>query len=91
MSARDLTPAVTVHYRSGGGQGRVGLVFAAEWDPARHGKPVNAEPKKCGGIAWYPAVELPEPTYRYSAACVSAWLSGERFSLDGWAPTPSVR
>jgi 8-oxo-dGTP pyrophosphatase MutT (NUDIX family) len=84
LAADDLTPAATVHYRSRGGQGRVGLVFTAEWDPSRHGKPVNAEPQKCGGIAWFPVHEVPPSTYRYSAVCVSAWRSGERFWLDGW-------
>jgi 8-oxo-dGTP pyrophosphatase MutT (NUDIX family) len=84
LAADDLTLAATVHYGGRGGRGRVGLVFAAEWNPLRHGEPVNAEPHKCGGIAWYAVDQLPATTNHYSTVCVSAWRSGERLSLDGW-------
>jgi 8-oxo-dGTP pyrophosphatase MutT (NUDIX family) len=87
LGADDLTPEVTVHHRNRGGQGRVALVFAAAWDPARHGEPVNAEPHKCGGIDWYAVDGLPATTDRYTIACVSAWRSGQRFWLSGWTPT----
>jgi len=36
-----------LHFRSPKGVGRVGLVFRAVYDPAGHGKPLNAEPHKC--------------------------------------------
>jgi 8-oxo-dGTP pyrophosphatase MutT (NUDIX family) len=82
----ELTHAVTVHHRNRREQGRVALVFTAEWDPPRHGEPVNAEPHKCGGIDWFAVDRLPAETDRYTIACVSAWRSGERFSLSGWTP-----
>jgi 8-oxo-dGTP pyrophosphatase MutT (NUDIX family) len=59
LPVEDLSHAVTVHHRNRREQGRVALVFAAEWNPLRHGEPVNAEPHKCAGIDWYAVDQLP--------------------------------
>ena len=74
----------TVHHRNTAGLARLGLVFAAAHDPARHGEPVNAEPHKCAKIEWFPADMLPTNTYPYTAACVAAWRDGAPLRLSGW-------
>jgi 8-oxo-dGTP pyrophosphatase MutT (NUDIX family) len=74
----------TVHRRNTTGTARVGLVFAVAYDQARHGRPVNAEPHKCGEIRWVPADGLPDNTYPYTAACVHAFRAGQPFALSGW-------
>jgi 8-oxo-dGTP pyrophosphatase MutT (NUDIX family) len=80
-----VRPVVTVHHRVSPAQARVGLVFAAPFDPGSHGAPVNAEPHKCGGIGWFPAATLPPNMSGYSADCVQAYLDGASFLLSGWA------
>jgi 8-oxo-dGTP diphosphatase len=79
-----VTPVATVHHRAPS-HARVGLVFAAAFDPGTHGEPVNAEPHKCGAIGWYPATSLPAEMSDYSEDCIRAYLSGERFLLSGWS------
>jgi ADP-ribose pyrophosphatase YjhB (NUDIX family) len=76
--------AATVHHRNRDEQGRIGLVFTADFDAARHGEPVNREPHKCGEIRWFPLDELPEATDRYTAACITAWRTGTSLQLSGW-------
>jgi len=85
LAPEELRLTATVHHRSPTGQGRIGLVFAAAYDPDRHGEPVNAEPHKCAGINWVPVELLPGNTFPYSGAAVAAHLAGESFRLDGWA------
>ena len=80
-----LRLVATVHRRSNPAHTRVGLAFAADYDPAGHGEPANAEPDKCGGIGWYPATALPENMTPYSAACIRAYLDGVPFGLSGWS------
>ena len=76
----------TVHHRAAAGHGRVGLVFAVAYDPARHLEPVNAEPHKCAKIEWFPADRFPSNTDGYTIACVSAVRQGLPFVLNGWPP-----
>jgi 8-oxo-dGTP pyrophosphatase MutT (NUDIX family) len=80
----ELTAVATVHHRSPGQDGRLGLVFAVELEVARHGEPVNAEPHKCARIGWFEPGRLPAETYPYSAACLRAYRDGVRFTLSGW-------
>lgn len=75
----------TVHHRNSAGQARVGLAFAVEFAPSRHGEPVNAEPHKCAKIKWFPAELLPPNTYPYTDTCVRAFRDGTPFALSGWA------
>jgi 8-oxo-dGTP diphosphatase len=79
-----LRLAATVHHRAAPGHGRIGLVFAAAFDPSSHGIPVNAEPHKCGGLGWFPADALPAEMSGYSADCVRAHRSGTPFLLSRW-------
>jgi ADP-ribose pyrophosphatase YjhB (NUDIX family) len=74
----------TVHHRNSAGHARIGLVFTAAHDPARHGEPVNNEPHKCGGIKWFPAEALPPNTYPFTAASVAAWRHRTPLRLSGW-------
>jgi 8-oxo-dGTP pyrophosphatase MutT (NUDIX family) len=74
----------TVHHRNTAGHARVGLIFTAAHDPARHGEPVNAEPHKCAKIEWFPAQLLPPNTYPYTTACLRAFRDGQRLVLNGW-------
>jgi 8-oxo-dGTP pyrophosphatase MutT (NUDIX family) len=76
--------ATTVHHWASPSHARVGLVFAAAFDPGGHGSPVNAEPHKCGGIGWFPASGLPPNMSDYSADCIQAYLDGVTFRLSGW-------
>jgi 8-oxo-dGTP pyrophosphatase MutT (NUDIX family) len=83
----DVQMIATVHHRNTSGQARIGLVFAADHDPARHGDPVNAEPHKCARIDWFRVDALPPATYPYTSACVTAWRTGQPLQLSGWSPT----
>ncbi|GAA2471490.1 NUDIX domain-containing protein [Winogradskya humida] len=74
----------TVHHRNNAGKSRVGLVFTAAYDAARHGEPVNAEPHKCAKIEWAPVELLPSNTYPFTSACVRAFQEGQPFALSGW-------
>lgn len=73
-----------LHYSSRPGHGRLGLFFALEHDPARHGHPVNAEPHKCGGIDWFDAATLPDDTVPYTVEGWRLWRSGRGFTTAGW-------
>lgn len=87
LRPEDVPMVATVHHRNAAGLGRIGLVFAATYDEERHGVPVNAEPHKCAGVAWFPADALPENTYPYTVACVEAHQAGRPLQLSGWAVT----
>jgi 8-oxo-dGTP diphosphatase len=80
----DVRLVTTVHHRNAEGGGRVGLFFAAEHAADRHGEPFNAEPDKCADLCWFPLESLPERTYRYTRAGISAYLHGQPLCLDGW-------
>ncbi|MFD0521545.1 NUDIX domain-containing protein [Paractinoplanes durhamensis] len=80
--------ASTIHHRNPTGTTRVGLVFTTAHDPATHGIPLNAEPHKCAGIAWFRLDELPPDTDRYSVACVQAFRDNVPFALSGFTETP---
>jgi len=75
--------AATVHHRNTAGLARVGLAFTVDYDPARHGQPVNAEPHSAK-IEWFPVGLLPASTYPYTAACVRAVRDGQPRALSGW-------
>ncbi|WP_203818810.1 NUDIX hydrolase [Paractinoplanes ferrugineus] len=85
----DLRLAATVHHRNPTGTTRIGLVFATPLDPPRHGTPVNAEPHKCGGIAWFAPTDLPPDTVPYTAACIKAFQNATPLLLNGFPPHPS--
>ncbi|WP_372492711.1 NUDIX domain-containing protein [Micromonospora foliorum] len=63
------------HHRGWAGQGRVGLVFAAVYEPARYGQPVNAEPHKCAEIECYrpPACQRIRTHHRSCRRGVVRW------------------
>lgn len=84
LTPGELRLVTTVHHRTRPTHARIGLVFGVEWDPERHGAPVNAEPHKCAGIGWFPDTQLPSNTYPYSGACVDAYREGVSFVLSGW-------
>jgi 8-oxo-dGTP diphosphatase len=84
LDRRRVHLAATVHHRAADGHTRVGLVFAAAYAPESHGEPFNAEPHKCGGIAWYPAAALPPAMSGYSADCIRAYRAGDAYALSGW-------
>ncbi|GIM96281.1 NUDIX hydrolase [Paractinoplanes toevensis] len=84
LTPDELRLATTIHQQNPDGSTRIGLVFLATHDPARHGTPINAEPHKCGGIAWFPATDLPADAVPYTAACVQAFLDAVPFALTGF-------
>jgi ADP-ribose pyrophosphatase YjhB (NUDIX family) len=84
LGADEPRMVATVHHRNTSGRARLGLVFIAAHDPARHGEPVNNEPDKCGGIRWFSAEALPSNTYPFTAASVAAWRHRTPLRLSGW-------
>ncbi|BBH69844.1 hypothetical protein ACTI_65290 [Actinoplanes sp. OR16] len=86
LTPSDVRLAVTVHRLNDSGRGRLGLVFVAGYEPARHGEPFNNEPHKCAALEWFPAGKLPENTFPSSSAGVAAWREGSPLALSGWAP-----
>ena len=84
----DLRPATVVHHLSPEGRPRLGVFFATDrW----HGEPYNAEPGKCGGLAWPRVDELPDNTVPYTAAGVQLYRSGIGIGLHGWPELAGAR
>lgn len=79
-----LRLVATVHHYNTATHARIGLAFAAAFDPGQHGEPVNAEPHKCAAIEWFPITALPANTTSYTIACVRAYLDGTVFRLSDW-------
>jgi 8-oxo-dGTP diphosphatase len=76
----DLELAVVCHHNDAD-EARIGMFFAADkWS----GEVTNAEPDKCGELAWFATSELPTPTVDYVQAAVEAWLCRKRLVLSGW-------
>lgn len=81
LDPRHLRPVHVMHLRTPEGQTRIGWFFAtSHWT----GRPTNAEPHKCAGIAWHPAQDLPANTVPYNAMGIAHYLRGEPFSIHGW-------
>jgi 8-oxo-dGTP diphosphatase len=80
LSPSSLRLAVTVHH-----EGRIGLFFAAPFEPASQGQPVNAEPHKCSSIGWFPAAALPVEMSDYSEVGIRGFRDGTPFLLSGWS------
>jgi len=77
--------ATVVHHRDAGQEARFGFFFEATggWP----GEPHNAEPHKCGGIAWYPLDSLPANTVPYTVTGVDLFRRGEPYGRHGiWPP-----
>lgn len=71
----------TVHHRTPGGEGRIGIFFLAEtWT----GEPGNREPEKCAGLLWADPAQPPPHTVPYTAAALAQIHEGRAFSVDGW-------
>jgi 8-oxo-dGTP diphosphatase len=76
--------AGVVHQRNPEGQGRIALVFTAEFDVRRHGEPVNREPHKCAAIRWTSINNLPSNTVPYTVAGIEVWRNGSGLQISGW-------
>jgi ADP-ribose pyrophosphatase YjhB (NUDIX family) len=76
--------ATVVHHRNPGEEARLGFFFAAADD--QQGEPRNAEPHKCGGIAWYPLESLPANTVPYTVTGVELYRRGEPYGRHGHWP-----
>lgn len=75
-----LRLATVVHHQSPGEQPRIGFFFlATEWS----GEPHNAEPHKCGGIAWHPLDRPPPASVPYSDAGLQQYRRGETYGVHG--------
>jgi 8-oxo-dGTP diphosphatase len=77
-----------VHCRTSEGQGRLGLFFATEHQPGRHGEPFNAEPDKCAKVAWFPLDMLPTNAVPYTTAGLDLFRGDEAFTALGWKAPP---
>jgi 8-oxo-dGTP diphosphatase len=90
LELRELHLAAVVHHRNPGEEARLGFFFEAP--PGWRGEPRNAEPHKCGGLAWYPLDALPANTVPYTTAGVDLYRRSEPYGRHGaWhhpAPTP---
>lgn len=61
--------------------GRLATFFAVRrWS----GEVANQEPDKCRRLAWFPLVELPEPTVEYLRVAIAHWRAGRPLSAYGW-------
>ncbi|MFC0864057.1 NUDIX domain-containing protein [Sphaerimonospora cavernae] len=84
----DLRPATVVHHLSPEGWPRIGVFFAvSRWS----GEPYNAEPGKCGGLAWAPIDALPDSTVPYTAAGVELYRSDMGIGVHGWPELATTR
>lgn len=71
----------TIHVNGSGPEPRLGLFFeATHWT----GAPINREPRKCSGLAWFDLDELPDQLIEYPAAGIHAHQTGQPFSTWGW-------
>jgi 8-oxo-dGTP diphosphatase len=84
IGPEEVRMVVALHHRNPGGAARVGFFFEVASDPDRQGEPVNAEPGKCDGLAWFPMDRLPPATVPYTAAGVDLYRRGIGFGLHGW-------
>ncbi|WP_030685983.1 NUDIX hydrolase [Streptomyces sp. NRRL B-1347] len=70
-------------HRAPGEDPRLGVFYQAlTWD----GEPYNAEPDKCGGLAWYPLNAVPGNTVPYHAAALTHITAGHVQSTFGFDP-----
>lgn len=75
----DLTFAGVMHRRSN--DERIDFFLTARrW----HGEVTNAEPEKCGELAWFPLNALPPNIIPYVRAGLTAWRQGRWFTSFGW-------
>lgn len=83
VDLEDLTLVHVIDHRGSlAAAPRLGLFFTAtRWT----GTAVNAEPRKCGGIAWYPLAAPPADTVAYHAAAMAHIVAGRPHSVHGWA------
>ncbi|MFI1172909.1 NUDIX hydrolase [Streptomyces melanogenes] len=87
VHTRDLELAHFIDHRAPGEEPRLGVFYRAlTWD----GEPYNAEPDKCGGIAWYPLDNIPPETVPYHAAALTHIAQGRVRSRFGWEPTTAT-
>lgn len=85
LQAADVTPLGVVHTAGSRNHPRVGFVFTAVHDEARHGLVVNPEPDKCDELRWATAAEPPEPLQSYNVAVLSLLAEGAApFVLHDW-------
>jgi ADP-ribose pyrophosphatase YjhB (NUDIX family) len=80
----DLRLATVVHHRAAGHEARLGFFF--EPVDGWRGEPRNAEPHKCGGLAWYPLDSLPANTVPYTSAGVDLYRRREPYGRHGQWP-----
>lgn len=104
LAPEQLRVALVMQHRGPGGRPRIGWFFEAVCGPGPGevpGEPVNREPDKCSGLAWYPLSALPDAMVAYCRAGLDAYRRGERFVLhwhedgdsiayDGTAPRRAV-
>ena len=79
-----LRLVAVVHHRVAGEEARLGFFFEATDSWA--GEPRNAEPHKCGGIAWYPLESLPANTVGYTVTGVDLYRHGLSYGRHGHWP-----
>lgn len=84
IGPEEVRMVVALHHRNLGGAARIGFFFEVISDPDRQGCPVNAEPGKCGRLAWFPIARLPAEMVPYTAAGVDHYRRGVSFGLHGW-------
>jgi 8-oxo-dGTP diphosphatase len=85
LELTDLRLATVVHHREPGDEARIGFFFEAVggWP----GEPRNAEPHKCGGIAWYPLESLPADTVPYCVTGIDLFRRGISYGRHGVWPS----
>lgn len=79
LDPADLTIAGVMHRRSD--EERIDFfLIATRWQ----GAITNAEPEKCGELAWFPLDRLPPNVIPYVRAGLDSWRQGRWFTSFGW-------
>lgn len=86
LALTDLSQVGAVHGRPPIGPARLGLFFAAEAVPDRHGNPRNADPRRCAQLQWFPLDAMPSRLVTYHAAGIDLYRHGQSFATIGWRP-----
>ncbi|WP_243088154.1 NUDIX domain-containing protein [Streptomyces sp. 891-h] len=87
IAAEDVRAAVTMHHRSPGGEGRIGVLFEAlRWE----GTPHVREPPVCDAMDWFGLDNLPDPMVAYCRAGLDAYRSGARLAVHFQRPGDAI-
>jgi ADP-ribose pyrophosphatase YjhB (NUDIX family) len=86
LARPDIRHVGAVHGRPPQAPARLGLFFAVEAEPDRHGNPRNADPHRCAQLQWFPLDATPSRLVTYHATGIELYRHGQTFATIGWGP-----